>query len=51
MEKSKSNRRLIILLNGLVNIIKAIRCKMVCCKSSCNLTPPSSPSPSPQEEA
>lgn len=51
MEESKSNRRLKILLDGVVKILTSVRCKMTCCKSSCNITPPSSPTSSHQEEA
>jgi hypothetical protein len=44
------NRRLQILLNGIVRIIKAIQCKSTCCKSECTTTPSRSPSPCPEEQ-
>ena len=44
------NRRLQILLNGIVRIIKAIQCKSTCCKSECTTTSSRSPSPSPCPE-
>lgn len=28
--------KLKVLLDGIVKIIKAIKCKIMCCKSSCN---------------
>ena len=31
--------KLKILLDGIVRIIKAIKCRFICCKSSCNTDP------------
>jgi len=31
-----NENKLKILLDGIVNIVKAIKCKITCCKSSCN---------------
>lgn len=47
-ERSERNRRLQIIINGLVRIIRAVQCKSSCCKSECTTT--RSPSPSPEEE-
>jgi hypothetical protein len=46
-ERSERNRRLMIFINGIVLIIKAIRCKSSCCKSECRAT---SRTPSPYPE-
>lgn len=49
-ERSERNRRLMILLNGIVRIVRAVQCKSSCCKSECTTTSSGSPSPSPEEE-
>ena len=44
------NRRLHIIMNGIVKIIRAIQCKSTCCKSECTSTSSRSPSPFQEQE-
>jgi hypothetical protein len=49
-ERSERNRRIQIIINGLIRIIRAVQCKSSCCKSECTTTSSRSASPSPEEE-